>query len=376
MAASYFSKIVCFFYLCVLALLGRSLREFDLDYVAAVAIVGFALFVFPLFRIKLDKWDLIWVPSILFATFYLCVYALDVGLPADPIIQSLIFFMPLVALVSRNICVESVDLGKFFFYLACMCVVGMIPYYSEVIYALTSSFERARFHTYFSISLCFILVAFLLAGWISGKVKVVITVLIIVVFSGAAAHRSMYLAFVLQVVYWSVASGRAKDLLRPAVAIALGIGVLFLTDFGGVILGKFVDSVAGGDGNTESRLYYYGQVLFNSYRDFFGVGFGEYFKYGYDSKGQPVSYALQHNSFLSYLYFLGWIPFLAITVGVVRLHFLRRLTERLKVYITIFVGMSFFSALNVYLEQPTFGLLYWMLFGLIVREIKYARQTT
>jgi len=374
MIVSFFSRYIFYIYFIFLAIIGRTLRDFDLDYAAAILLSLLGLFSLPFLRVKLSVWDLMWLPASFMAIVYLVLYSLEVALPADPIIQSLMFFMPFVSLLSRNLDVEHVDLGRLFFGLAVLCFIGLLPYYSEVLVALTSSHERARFHSYFSILICFFMVSFLLSGWIEGKYKVIFSIFLIVIFSGAAAHRSMYLAFVCQVIFWMLVNGNVKALIRPLIAIVIGGGVLMFTDFGNVIIGKFSDSAAGTDGNTESRLYYYQQVFVNSYHDFLGVGFGEYFKYGLDSKGQPVAYALQHNSYLSYLYFLGWIPFLAVLVGLVRLVFYRGGGERLKVYLSIFIGMSFFSLLNVYLEQPTFGIVYWILYGLITREIQCARK--
>ncbi|WP_329610931.1 O-antigen ligase family protein [Neptunomonas japonica] len=213
--------------------------------------------------------------------------------------------------------------------------------------------------------------AFLLSGWVSGKVKVVSSLIIIIIFSGAAAHRSMYLAFCVQILYWITINGNIKALYRPLAAVFIGFIVIIFTDFGNVIMSKFIDSYSGGDGNTESRLFYYKSIFINSFEDFFGVGFGEYFKYGLDSKGESVSYALQHNSYLSYLYFLGWVPFVFVVYFTFKL-FSRGVNVNAdsKVYLTVLVGMSFFSILNVYLEQPTFGILYWAVFGIVLGDFR------
>lgn len=362
----WFSEKFLVLYLFVLAVLGRYLREYDLDYVVAMFLVawsGIALFTF-----KLSKYDLAWLLSLFVAVFYLIMYSLEVNQQINPVIQSLMFFLPLISLLSRQIEINEHQISKLVFILSATCLLGLLPYYSEVLTALTTSYERSRFHTFFSIAICFPIVSVLLAGLMRSKWEVSFLIFALIVFSGAAAHRSLYLAFVVQFIYWAVINGNGKALVRPLIGIIFGFGLLLLTDFGEVILRKFSDSASGGDGNTESRLFYYGEIFRNSLDNFLGIGFGEYFRYGRDSKGQLVPYALQHNSYLSYLYFLGWPCFIFSIYWQARLYSAIVLYNNMaiKVVSTSLVGMSFFSILNVFLEQPVFGFLYWLLYGTLI----------
>lgn len=360
------SQKLLILYLFILAVAGRYLREHDLDYVVAIFFVIWSGVAFVSF--KMSKYDLAWVLSLIVSIFYLLMYSLEINQEVNPVIQSLMFFLPLVSLLSRQIEINEYQISNIVFLLSAFCLIGILPYYSEVLTALTTSYERSRFHTFFSIAICFLIMSVLLAGLIQSKWKVYFLVLSLIIFSGAAAHRSLYLAFVIQFIYWAVINGNGRSLVRPLIGTIIGLGLLLMTDFGEVILQKFSDSASGSDGNTESRLFYYGEIFRNSFDDFLGIGFGEYFRYGRDSKGQLVPYALQHNSYLSYLYFLGWPCFIFVLYWQARLYSVVALynSTAIKVVATSLVGMSSFSVLNVYLEQPVFGFLFWLLYGTLI----------
>jgi len=360
------STFLLVLYLFLLAFMGRFIRETDLDYIISILIVSWSGIAFISF--KWSKYDLAWAPSLLVAIVYLVIYLFEVVHQFNPIIQCLIFFIPVVSLLTRYVEIDSNQFTNLIFLLSVTCLLGFIPFFDEVITALTSSYERSRFHTFFSIAICFPIVSILIAGLVGSKRKLYFLIFVLVVFSGSAAHRSLYLAFLVQFIYWAYINGNGKSLIRPLIGCLFGGVLLLMTDFGGVILQKFFDSAAGYDGNTESRLFYYGEIFRHSFEEFLGIGFGEYFRYGRDSKGELVPYALQHNSYLSYLYFVGWPSFLLVIFWKAKLYLsvINYDDVLVKVVATSLVGMSFFSILNVYLEQPIFGFSYWVLFGVLI----------
>lgn len=347
---------------------GKLFRELDADYILSFLLI--ALSIYYAIKVRWHEYDWVWGPSFLVACVYM-VLTLFEEVEANVLIQSLMFLIPLVSFIPRVFDIRLAEYKRIVYVSTVICVLGLLPYLSELIVALTSTAERNRFHTYFSILVCFLIISLMLAGEVRGKYKYLFLCLCIVVFTGAAAHRSLYLAYLVQFVYWAFVNGDLKSVVRPMLfLIAAGV-LLLMTDFGGVIIQKFGDSMQGGDGNTESRLYYYEQILKNSANDFFGVGFGKFFLYGVDSKGNFVSYALQHNSYLSYLYFLGWPCFIWVVLWKLKIYASVRFSNDLflKILSTTLVGMSFFAILNVYLEQPVFGLFYWLVFGLFVSRV-------
>ena len=154
--------------------LGATLRELDVDYILIIIAI---LISSPLILLsRLSKYDLCWLVALVQGSMFLAFYLLKVDTEVNPIIQSLMFFIPIAGLLSRHGKINEQLVINWLFILTIICIIGMIPYSEKIFFAITSSYERARFHTYFSIAICFPLMALLVTGLVRSYIKLVILV--------------------------------------------------------------------------------------------------------------------------------------------------------------------------------------------------------
>lgn len=342
------------------------LKEFDLDYVIVLflSLISLAFFI-KTRKIKLEKFDLGWIVCAIFSFFYI-IYGTGEDVPLSIIAaQSLIFLMPLISLATRSINLEITPkkIGDIALWLCIIKLVSYIPHIDLYLASLHSHDERLRFQDFSSVIVVFLSVSAILNNCINSTPKKLIIGTTVILLSIGIAHRSLYLSIALQVLY-AISFGSKKILIQSTIAAAALITLALITPAGKIMIDLFLASIEGTDANTSARLSLSSAVFLAGFENPFGNGFGHIFKYGLDSKGGTVYYALQHNSFLTYLHFMGWIPFIAITFSF--LHLIAKYktkTTSSRFLKSAIIGMLVFSYFNMFLEHPIYGFFFWAIYG-------------
>jgi hypothetical protein len=354
------------------------LRANDLDYALSMVIsLIVAIVLIVRGRLCVSRYDYAWMLCLLIAMFHVGWGLL--GTRTEPIAvaqQALMFVVPLVGLgvqqIVRERPVDDRELAAGIVWILLLVAASMIPYWEELVGALMLRDERGRFHTYVSIAVIHLALGALLAGLFKIRTAMVVGALT-VLFTLAAAHRSLYLALACQVAAFVPYLSRAARIrLVAAVPVALiGLG---LTPSGTVMMQLFGDAIAGTDANTTFRLEHYARVVSGVMDAPFGYGFQNAFVLAQlDYAGSR--YAVQHNSLLSYLYYLGWPGVLIGVFGVVY-PLVRWHKDRVaRVFQSALVGFTVFAIFNVVLEQPTYAFIYWVYFGVYVGMLAAAKRT-
>jgi hypothetical protein len=359
------------------------LREYELDYyITALVVLLTALCISINFKKNITWYDAGWVVSLAAAIPFI-ITALIGG--KDYIVistQALIFVLPIISLGVRSakIQIHPKKIERYLVWLVLLKLIVMALNYEALIYSLKNSGDRARYHDFSSIILCFVILSALLFDCIKSKGSKFFLLSSLVVFALIAAHRSLFIALLAQVIIWFF---RKDNNISPKMAFRLlfatlpfGATLLF-TEYGHVIISLFDDSIKGTDGNTNYRMELYIKVLSSSFDDFFGNGFGNQYKFGTDSKGGHVFYALHHNSFLTYLYYLGWIPAIAFVVSV--LFFLKpaiKYRPEVAIWANCICGMAVFAIFNLFFEHPIYGFFFWIVVGLFSSQLIKNRKET
>lgn len=350
-----------------LLLVPLPLRDADLDYIVVLGFIGAVVAACILtWRLPLSWLDAGWLLALAFAGPQVAFALASDARPIDVAFQSLIFFTPVVALAARLGFREVSDrqLASVCLWLCALKVAAYIPYAADVVRALTTAGERNRFHDLSGIVVCMFLVGCLSAGVLKSWGSKIVVGATAVLLLAAAAHRSLYLAVLVQLALAMFVHGTSRQ-RRAAILTGLSVlAVTYLTPFGQIILDLASNSLSGYDENTNARVVL-SQAVWNAAFEFpFGHGFGGYFMYGVDSDSELVTYALQHNSFLTYLYYLGWIPFAAIILATTLATIYSPTETKSAVVLKgTFVGMSVFACFNMFLESPIYAVLYWLIFG-------------
>lgn len=371
---SFYFKYLVFGTFVLLASAGYFLRQAKTDYYLALFVVavssGIALF---LRNKRISSLDLPWLICTS-VSFTYAIYSLFLGSDLIVvIIQSLMFILPLASLSIRNLDFSNAftSMEQWLIFFITLKILLFATQYSQVISAMTSTGSRQRFHDYVSLCLVFYITAALLYGYIPSKLGKLFLIISLFFFMITAAHRSLYIAVLIQIIYWFVGyKGVSINKKVHYLLLFLLMGGIFLgSSYGGALLGLFGDSIEGTDGNTNMRMELYGTVLSNTFDKFFGIGFGHYYLYGVTYFGDRVHYALHHNSYLSYLYYLGVIPTLIFLYFIGRLIvFTKPRSNNANFCKSVLLGMGFFAIFNVFFEQPIYGLLFWMTYGIFISE--------
>lgn len=363
-----------------LAAFSIQLREAKTDYYLAIVFSGLSLLTFFLIKNKkLSLYDIGWGTSLLFSVIYIYNAYLQGYNLQIILMQSLVFLMPMISLMSRKVKldVSNENVTKLLMYLVTIKLIVFLLHYPDVIRALTSRSERARFHDYTSIALVLTILPMLLYGFVESNTKRIFLTVSMLIFVATAAHRSLYIALIIQLLVWLLSYRGISVTRKMFFFVNLSIVtvlILFFSNFGNVMVDLFGASVRGDDGNTNFRMELYLMVLTNWYEHFFGLGFGLPYIYGTNSSGEPVYYALHHNSYLTYLYFIGFLPML-VFIGST-LHFFLRVNKdrEPEFYKNILLGMSVFAIFNLFFEHPLFAIPYWLIFGLYLKSLEFSSR--
>lgn len=366
-------KIVLGFLAFLLLLIPVTLRELSLDYFLAFgmcAIAGVGIFIRR--RILISAIDAGWLVSFLTASFYL-IHSLGHGASAETVAtQSLLFFMPIISLAARSkeFSCSIEFMGKLAIWMCAIKLLSYIPYLDLYFSSITSRDERIRFQDYSSTIVVFFLFAILLNKGVYGYRKLIFIAGTALVLALGVAHRSLYVALIAQLIY-ALSIGSTKIFKRVFAAILIGGVLTLLSPAGKVMLNLFEASFAGTDSNTSARINLSKSVFLAGFDYPFGHGFGGVFEFGSDSRGEEVYYALQHNSFLSYLYYLGWPSFIAALAGFGLLLVRKNATTpQLRIYKSMIIGMLTFAYFNMFLEHPIYGFFFWVVIGLFINQLR------
>ncbi len=355
-------------------LFAMPLRESDADYLlAAVFAIAVAITCLLKLRLPITRFDLGWLIALAFSLPPLFVALID-GVAVQQIaFQSLIFFAPVVALAPRltNWQVSDVGLSRLALLLCGIKAIAYAPFFQEFSRALLSIGERERFHDFSGIIVAIFLIACLTAGLFRNLVARYVVLVCAVLLIASAAHRSLYIAVFAQMLFVFIVSSSPRQKRIAIVAGGIFVAALLTTPFGATILQLLESAVSGGDANASARINLSSAVWRAAFDFPLGHGFRGYFAYGVDNVGEMVVYALQHNSYLTYLYYVGWVPFLSMSGTIVYVILISPKVSKseLAMASSIF-GMSIFAYFNMFLENPIYAVFYWMMFGFLVKAIE------
>lgn len=350
--------------------------HFPLAY--AFAIVGFICFVI-IKENRLTIYDCGWFFCSIYAFLCILISTVQDSDMSAILVQSFIFIAPFISYLSRlawyNVSKESIQN----FILSLVAITWMVFFINsqEVIVALTSVNARARFHTFISLGLVFVIFAYLISFEIKGWAKYIL-MLSLILFVLTAGHRSAYVAIFAQLTYLLFAKNNNKIGKRVGIlllSLIVATIIIGFTEGGGLIYDLFKDALAGNDYNSNARIDLTRAVVNDWYAYIWGHGFGEYYIYGLTSRGESVYYALHHNSFITPLYFLGFFPWLVYLIGFLSWILIPVKNDGIMFFLkNAQIGFIVFAYFNLWFEHPWYAMISWLMYGLMISRFLYLQR--